>query len=105
MKIKYGFVFVEIEETKVKLGRMKNGKKDGKWTYYNKDGSLKGDVIYKDGEIWNGLVVSYYENGQIFSEESYKDGKKDGKWITYFENGQIFTEENYKDGFRVWKAK
>ena len=40
MKIKYGFVFVEIEETKVKLGRMKNGKKDGKWTYYNKDGTI-----------------------------------------------------------------
>ena len=35
-----GFVFKEIEGIKVKLGRMKNGKKDGKWTYYNKDGTI-----------------------------------------------------------------
>ena len=51
MKIKYGFVFVEIEGTKVKLGRMKNGKKDGKWTYYNKDGSIDKVEEYKNGKL------------------------------------------------------
>ena len=40
----------------------------------------------------------YYENGQIWYEGNYKDGKREGKWTEYYENGQIEWEENYKDG-------
>ena len=41
-------------------------------------------------------VVS--ENGQIWSEKNYKDGKRDGKWTEWHENGLIESEKNYKDG-------
>ena len=40
----------------------------------------------------------YTRNGQIYSEENYKDGKKDGKWTSYYRNGEIEKEETYKDG-------
>jgi len=45
--------------------------------------------------------IEYYENGQIWYEGNYKDGKSDGKWIWYHENGQIWMEEFYKDGKKV----
>ena len=54
-------------------GKVKDGKRDGKWTWW-------------------------YLNGQIWTETNYKDGKKDGKWTIWHENGQIRIEANYKDG-------
>ena len=83
-----------------KEGTYIDGKRDGKWTYYNEDGSLIGERIYKDGEIWNGFVVYYNENGKIKKEKNYKDGELDGyeKEYTYYENGQISFERNLKDG-------
>ena len=36
---------------------------------------------------------------EITKEEgNYKDGNKDGKWISYCEHGNIIEEGNYKDG-------
>ena len=32
-------------------GNYKDGEKDGKWTYYNKDGSIENVEEYKDGEL------------------------------------------------------
>ena len=54
-------------------GKVKDGKRDGKW-------------------------ISWYESGQIRSEGNYKDGKEDGKFTERFENDQIWWEEHYKDG-------
>ena len=61
--------------------------------------------------IFNNIVIAvnasnvsskyrkWYENGQIKSEEHYKDVMtRDGKWTEWDENGQIESEKNYKDG-------
>ena len=32
-------------------GNFINGKLDSKWTYYNEDGSIIEELIYKDGEL------------------------------------------------------
>ena len=54
-------------------GSYKNGKQDGKWTYW-------------------------WENGQKGAEETYKDGKEEGLWTVWYENGQKKQEGTYKDG-------
>ena len=41
------------------------------------------------------MVREYYENGQIESEENYRDGGEHGRWTMYRENGQIDWEKNY----------
>ena len=43
------------------------------------------------------ICKTYYENGQLKSEENVVDGKRNGiaKW--YYENGQLEFEANYKD--------
>ena len=65
---KYSFFTGQITEQSYK-----DGKKDGKWTKWYKDGEKK-------------------------YEKNYKDGKKDGKWTEWDENGQIKSEATYKDG-------
>jgi|TARA_B110000902_G_scaffold125559_1_gene146538 antitoxin component YwqK of YwqJK toxin-antitoxin module len=47
---------------------------------------------------FTGIVVDYYENGQLSSKGNYKDGKKDGLWEYFDENGQLRFKSNYKDG-------
>ena len=44
-----GFVFKKIKETKIRLGRMRNGKKDGKWTEWHWNGQKQYEGTYKDG--------------------------------------------------------
>ena len=45
------------------------------------------------GEIKNGLRMglwqAWYENGNLWSECEYTDGKKNGKSVTYYENGLV----------------
>ena len=55
------------------------------------------EVNYKDGKK-NGLFVSWDENGKKSSERNLKDGKKEGLEVFWHENGQKSIEGNYKDG-------
>ena len=109
-------------------GNLKNGKKDGMWTWWHDNGQKKEVLYYKDGKIINGIKFDYYKSGQIFSkiiysgedkniypdingkwiqwhsngqkswETDYKDGEMDGKNMSWYENGQIEGESTYKDG-------
>jgi len=72
-------------------------------TYYeNKQIQIDGE--YKDGKR-NGLWVSWYMNGKKWSEGSYKNGKSEGRRVTYFENGKVRYEGMYKNDQRtgVWR--
>jgi antitoxin component YwqK of YwqJK toxin-antitoxin module len=76
----------------------KNGKENGKQTYYYDNGPIKIHIMVKDGEL-DGKSIYYFENGLISKEENYKDGKLDGEYIEYFEkSGNKFIVGNYKDG-------
>lgn len=45
----------------------------------------------------NGYNKFYYENGNIASEGSMRDGRPDGYWKTYSQNGKIKSEGNRKN--------
>ena len=65
-----------------------------------KNGQKKIEGNYKDGKQ-DGKWTFWYENGQMKSEGNYKDDKKEGKWTWWDEKGQIKIELNYKDGRQV----
>jgi len=79
----------------------KDGKLDGKSTrwygHIGLDGQKKEEKHYKNGKK-DGKWTVWHETGQIWSEEYYKNGKKDGKWTVWHENSQKRLEKNYKDG-------
>ena len=71
---------------------------DVKERYSN--GNLKVVEYYKKVGDNQELVreIDYYENGQIFFEKYFKNGKREGKWTSYYEKGQIQYEGHWEDG-------
>ena len=51
-------------------------------------------------ETKNGVVETYYENGQIASRANYKNGKLNGLYETWYDNGKQLSRTNYKNGER-----
>ena len=63
---------------------------------------VKNDLIYEKKSIrpFIGKVISKYDNGSLFSEYNYINGRLNGFFKEYYENGQLEREENYKNGNR-----
>ena len=75
------------EKTKIKSEVfMTNGKKEGEYKSYYKNGELHEKVNYIDG-LKQGIEKSYYDNGQLFVEVNYIDDKKNGIFKSYHING------------------
>ena len=48
----------------------------------------------------NGVIETYYENGQIKSRTNYKDGKRDGLCESWGAGGKPCSRAIYKDGVK-----
>ena len=69
-------------------------------SFFNGDGfNLDEDGIPKNGRV--GLWTSWYGNGQMKGERTFKDGKPDGLRTVWYENGQKKLEGTWKDGDQV----
>ena len=66
------------EVTGKEQGSFKNGKKEGFWT-------------------------EYWKNGQLFSKGDFKNGKKEGSWVGYEEDGSLDKRwtGTFKDGIKI----
>ena len=78
-------------------GLLWEGKQEGIWREYYKDGSLKEEFSCKDGKK-HGSYTNWHENEYIWQEGTYKDGKKHGPYTSWHENGNKGWEGTYKDG-------
>ena len=58
------------------------------------DLQLIDDLLYRYGEEkeYSGKVISRYENGNILSIETVKNGKVEGQTTTYYEDGKLKEE-------------
>ncbi len=93
-------------------GMKKNGKRDGEWLLYNKNGKLLRTTQYLSGEIVNninselvGPVTNYFENGFIKEEGILNDGNRDGIWKIYDEEGSHIQNIIYTKGKVLKKEK
>ena len=82
-----GEVFQVVDDMKVPIGKMKNGKKDGLWTGWDDNGQKKSEGTFKDGK-WDGLWTLWYDNGQKMYDGTFKNGEL-LSYIAYLENGTI----------------
>ena len=92
-----GEVFQVVDDMKVPIGKMKNGKKDGLWTSWYENGQKESEETFKDGKR-DGLGTWWYENGRKKIKGINKDGRRDGLWTWWYENGQKKEEVTFKDG-------
>lgn len=58
-------------------GYFANGKKDGFWKFYSKNGGLDFEGMYQKG-VENGLWKFYHKNGQLSARIEQKNGWYDG---------------------------
>jgi len=82
---------------KVQEINYKDGKLDGKWTTWHENGQKKSERFIRNGKR-DGKMTEWYDNGQIKAEKNYINGELDGKVTTWHENGQIQVEDNYING-------
>lgn len=73
-------------------GAYTNGLKDGGWAYYNEDGSIKMQALYAQGKFVrqkyeNGTFKEYWDDEQVKSETTYKNGKREGPFTEWYDNG------------------
>jgi len=59
----------------------------------NKDGVLKRFEMF--GDVPDGEVIEYYENGAIMLEKSYYNGQKNGPYKLYYPSGSLWKEGRF----------
>ena len=81
-----------------------DGKPEGKWLEFYKNGNLKSIINWKNGKL-TGKYIVYDKNGKKSTEAIYKDGKENGKYFLYYSNGNIRTKGEYENGkpIGVWE--
>jgi antitoxin component YwqK of YwqJK toxin-antitoxin module len=70
---------------------------DGPYEEYYENGQLKTRGTIRDGEV-EGRWEDYYEDGQLKTKGTMKDGEPDGPYEHYDENGRLMTKGTMKDG-------
>ncbi|HLP18660.1 MAG TPA: tetratricopeptide repeat protein [Chitinophagales bacterium] len=78
-------------------GAMENGKRNGLWKEYTRDGLLASEYNYDDG-VLTGKAKVYFKNGKVYKDLNYKKGNLHGEYREYFSNGQLFKSAWYEDG-------
>lgn len=98
-------LFGKTEETIVYLkdnepyliGKVIDGKYEGKFKYLNKNGNVVGELNFKNNEL-DGFQKYYNNEGKISEEKTFKNGKLHGTRTAYYENGNVSVIENYQEG-------
>ena len=62
------------------------------------EGRIQKKVGFEDEKETTEERYEYYENGQLWIRENYKDGQQHGLTELYYENGQLSIKGNFKDG-------
>jgi antitoxin component YwqK of YwqJK toxin-antitoxin module len=78
-------------------GALRNGKPDGPWTVWYLDGQKQFDGVLVNGEP-EGTWTYWHDNGQKKSEVRYKNGKEEGLWSYWHRSGAIANELEFRDG-------
>jgi len=83
-------------------GTYRNGKEDGPWVSYYKNGQLFEKGTYKGGKN-DGPWVSYWDDGQLEEKGTFKNGERDGPWFRYYSDGTVWKENTgtFKNGVKV----
>lgn len=77
---------------------LKKGKPDGTYEVRRADGTLEGKQSFKDG-IRDGEWITFYEDGKSPKvKATIVDGKVEGERVTYYANGQIRQQSQFKAG-------
>jgi antitoxin component YwqK of YwqJK toxin-antitoxin module len=82
---------------RVAEGKYLRTKKHGIWNYFAPDGRLVFTEEFNEG-VKNGRFLTYYANGQVFEQVTWKNDEKNGSTVQYYPNGTTKSMVFYKYG-------
>ena len=71
---------------------------------YHQNGNIWVETPYKNGKL-EGIEKWYDDNGDLVNEIPYKNDKREGMTKWYYRNGNLESEEPYKNGKREGMSK
>ena len=88
-----GDIFEMIGDEKLVSGKILNGKKEGHWNYYDKNGKLNNIQLYEDGKSSEFMIFhQYHEDGSLKLRMTFRNQIPWGKYNFFFPNGQILCQ-------------
>lgn len=81
----------------IETGGVRDGKKNGAWTYYSGDKEFPTKLITYVDDIYNGIYIEFNERGQAELMATYQNNKLHGPWGKY-RFGRAELTANYQDG-------
>ena len=99
MGVKEGPWIYEMGDQK-ETGNYIDGKKNGIWQHYYKNGKINFEGEFVDGEP-NGKHKYYFETGKIKEEGPYIMGSKEGSWKKYDKEGVLVVVSTFENGKEV----
>ena len=73
------------------------GKKNGLYMEFNKEGYIIKKVDYKN-DLIDGTLFEWARSGRLVKKQEYKDGQLDGRTVICYDNGFLQEESEYKEG-------
>tara|TARA_B110000438_G_C15694315_1_gene598226 strand:+ start:426 stop:959 length:534 start_codon:yes stop_codon:yes gene_type:complete len=97
-----GEVYININKKPTLMGYILNGKKNGLWITWHKDG-FKLEENFNKG-LMDGRMSLFYKNGQRKWRHTFKNGSKDGLTTHWYPNGYKLKEGAFINGdsIGVW---
>ena len=92
----YGDYGKEGKINKVYLGEMVNGKREGNWTTWQKNGQKRQEMFFQNNKL-EGIVTNWYTNGYKKSERNFVAGVENGLRTEWYDTGEKKAEINFKD--------
>ena len=85
----YGGAMFKIDDDKPYSGRV--------FALYKNTDNKKLEGLYRDG-LKNGKWTWWHKNGDIYSKGSFRAGLMSGQWEFYYSNGKIMAVGHYRNG-------
>lgn len=70
------------------------GNYHGAHLHYREDGTLKGEYLYKHGQL-DGEQKTYHQNGKLHRHEHYVNGAELGVEESFYDNGKLASRKTY----------
>jgi len=79
---------------------VKNGKPDGIAKFYHDNGQLYLEIEYKDGRVLSNEVKLFAKDGKLLFTNHYKNSYPDGEYKTFLfqKNMEVLFDGSYKNG-------
>ena len=78
-------------------GQFRDGKEEGRWTWWHKNGRKSTEGEYRTGRL-EGVWTTWYDNGQKHVEDRWRNGVQDGQQTKWYTNGQLQMQGEWERG-------